>query len=142
MNQPRHLKSCLLVGSLLACLIGCSKPALKSETLEGRWTGFEGDQPNAKCTLTITGTNLDYRGVQSNDWCRGTFVLNEWTQPRQLDLTIQEIADPQYAGKSLLGIYEFQGEALKVAVAEPGSAQRPAGLAGGQGVRVFTFKRD
>ena len=99
-------------------------------------------QPTAKCTLTISGAQFDYRGAQSNDWCRGTFVVNEQTQPKQIDMAIQEIAVQQYLGKTIPAIFELNGDELKVAAAEPGSAVRPASLGGGQGIRVFSFKRD
>lgn len=142
MKTNQQLRMGLLAGLVLAAIVGCSKPEAKMTTLEGRWIGFQGGHPDATCTLVISGTQLDYRGAQSNDWCRGSFVLNEEAQPMQLDLTMQAISDPDYVGKTALGIYELKGGELRVAVAEPGSGQRPANLAGEQGVRVFSFKRE
>lgn len=132
----------MLAGLLLAGFCGCSKPAAEKATLEGRWTGYVLGQPGAKLTLIITGTHLDYRGAQSNDWCRGTFVLNESARPRQLDLKVEAMPTPEYVGETILGIYELNGNQLRVATAEPGSDQRPASLAGGNGVRVFSFTHE
>lgn len=142
MNKACSLKSCLLIALLLASLAGCGKSTSKKAALEGRWIGFEPARPEARCVLIITGSQFDYRGALSNDWCRGTFVLNEQAEPRQLDLTLQEIAAPGYVGKVSLAIYELQADELKVAAAEPGTPSRPASLAGGPGVRVFSFKRE
>ena len=127
----------------IAVVASCSRQTPASTaSLDGNWTGFDAGQPTEKCTLAITGTQFNYHGAQSNDWCRGTFTLNEQTQPKQMDMTVQEISAPEYVGKTVLVVYELNGDELKVAAAEPGKNMRPARMAGEQGVRVFSFKRD
>ena len=96
--------------------------------------------PDTKCELTITGTNLDFRGIAPDDWCRGTFVLNEQAQPKQLDLMLNEAA-PGSVGKLNLVIYDIQGNELKIAACQPGSPQRPADFTPTTEVRVLTFTR-
>ena len=142
MNPMRYLNPCLFAALLVMLTPGCHKPASEKTTFEGRWSGIEPGQPEAKCSLVITGTQLEYRGSQSNDWCRGTFVLNEKARPRQMDLTMRETPAPQDVGMTILVIYELQGEELKVAIAPPGSPQRPTRLASGEGNRFFSFMRD
>jgi uncharacterized protein (TIGR03067 family) len=110
-------------------------------TLDGRWTGGEARQPDARCTLAVSGNHVEYRGLQPGDWLRGSFVLNEQAHPMQMDLSIQQAGDMNIndVGTTALLIYELNGDQLRVAVAGP---ERPTNFAVGQGVRVFSFKRD
>lgn len=138
MKMMPHLKLCLLASLALAGLAGCGHKAAKAG-LEGRWTGYDVARPAEQCVVTINGNQLEYRGAQSNDWVRGTFVLNEAAQPKQMDLLVQE--PPQSAtGKAILVIYEMQGDEMKVAV--PGTPERPADFSPKPQVRIFSFKRD
>lgn len=139
MKTWSHLRLCLL-GALLLAGYGCSRrsePA--ASNLDGRWAGYELGQPAAKCTASITGTNLEYRGSRSNDWVRASFVLNETARPRQMDLTLEEAGVPEDAGLELVAIYEQERDELRLAVA---LHERPSNFAGGQGIRVFTFERE
>jgi hypothetical protein len=52
---------------------------------------------------------LDHRGAQPNDYCLGTFVLNENVKPAQMDLTISESSDAKIVGKTMPVIYELNG---------------------------------
>jgi uncharacterized protein (TIGR03067 family) len=138
MKMMPHLKLFLLASLALAGFAGCGHKAAKAG-LEGRWTGYDVARPAEPCVVTINGNQLEYRGAQSNDWVRGTFVLNEAAQPKQMDLAVQE-APPGGAGKTYLVIYEQQGDEMKVAV--PGNGQRPVDFAAKPQVRVYSFKRD
>jgi uncharacterized protein (TIGR03067 family) len=82
---------------------------------------------------------LDYRGAVSNDWVRGTFVLNESTRPMQMDLTIQE-GPPGNTPNTVPIIYERKGDKLKVAVS--GNGQRPVDFTPRGPVRIFAFERE
>jgi uncharacterized protein (TIGR03067 family) len=124
-----------------AVTIGCSRQKTTVSGLEGHWTGVDLVHPDTKCELTITGTNLNFRGTRPNDWCRGTFVLNEQAQPKQMDLMLNEAA-PESVGKLNLVIYEIQGNDLKIAACRPGSPQQPADFTPTVEVRVLSFQRD
>lgn len=124
-----------------AVILGCSRQTTKVRDLAGHWTGFDLVHPDTKCELTITGTNLDFRGIAPDDWCRGTFVLNEKAQPEQMDLMLNEAA-PESVGKLNLVIYEIQGNELKIAACRPGSPQRPADFTPTGEVRVLAFTRN
>jgi uncharacterized protein (TIGR03067 family) len=136
---------CSLSVLLCAIIVGCSKPATEKPTvkpiLEGRWSGFENGSTE-KIILTFTGNRFAYFDAQSNGLGSGTFVVNDTAKPRQMDLTFEKIPAPQYVGKVGLAIYEFQGEALKIAGSEPGSDVRPATFDAAQGVRIFTWRRE
>lgn len=130
---------CFLLAALLFSAFGCSRqdePAASS--LDGHWTGHELGQPDAQCTATITGTTIEYRGARSNDWVRANFAVKDDVLPTQMDVTLQAAGVPEDAGLTLLAIYELQRDELKLAV---GLHERPTNFAGGQGIRVFTFKR-
>jgi uncharacterized protein (TIGR03067 family) len=134
-----QVKSCLMVALLLSVAISCSMRKEAKTSLEGRWTGYDLTATNATDEVTVAGHQLDYHGPETNDWARGTFVLDEQTQPMELDFTIQE--SPHDVGKRVLGIYELQGDNLKIAVAPPGDSQRPLNFTPGPNTRVMIYKR-
>lgn len=139
MTTIRNLTLSALVLLLAAGLPGCRKQSQTAKSnIEGHWTGFDLARPAEKLQLTITGDQLEYHGAQADDWCRGTFVLNETTQPAQMDLVIKE---PPQAVATLLVIYELQGDEIKVARADPGKP-RPADFTPSKQVKVLSFKRD
>jgi len=142
MKFTNYLK-CAALASLVAIgVAGCSKRAADKSSLEGHWTGYDQSQPNAKCTLVITGNQLEYHGADPGDWARGTFELNEKTQPAQMDLMVTANPSKESVGKMLPIIYQMQGDELHVAVGSGGSVQRPASFAKVPNVRLFTFKHD
>jgi len=141
MNTPNLFKSCLLAGLLLAGVAGCNKQSAEKATVEGRWAGFEKGSTE-KITVAFTGGRFAYWDARTNELGSGTFVVNDAVQPRQMDLTFEQIPAPGYVGKVGLSIYELQGDELRIAGCEPGSTLRPTNIAGGQDVRVFTFKRE
>jgi len=142
MNAWSQLKVCVLAGLVLAGVIGCTSQSTPAKPgLDGRWTGYDMEQPEAKCTLAVKGDRLEYRGAQPDDWLRGSFVLNEQARPMQMDLSIKEGGEVNRndVGTTALAIYELRGDELKVAVS---SQERPANFAGGQGIHVFSFKHE
>ncbi len=142
MRPLSQLRSCVLTGLVLAGLIGCTEQSESAKPgLDGRWTGCEVKQPDAKCTLAVNRNQVEYRGVQPGDWLRGSFVLTEQTHPKQMDLSIEEAGNLNRndSGTTARLIYELRGDELRVAVSGP---ERPTRFTAEQGVRVFSFKRD
>jgi uncharacterized protein (TIGR03067 family) len=142
MRTLSQLKVCVVAGLVLAGAVGCSKQSQPARPrLDGHWTGYDVQQPDAKCTVAINGNQLEYRSAQPLDWLRGSFVLNEQAQPVQMDFSIKEAGDISIndVGTTALMIYELRGDELRVAVC---SQERPTSFAGGQGVRVLSFRRD
>jgi uncharacterized protein (TIGR03067 family) len=107
------------------------------QSLQGHWTGSNTAHPGQICTLNISGGQIEYRGADPKDWLRGTFVLNENTDPKQLDVTIL-----QPAKGFVIGIYEVTGDQITIAVAPHGSNQRPVDFTPGRQVDVLECKRD
>jgi uncharacterized protein (TIGR03067 family) len=88
----------------------------------------------ARTTLTITGDAYVLKtGEQTR---KGTIKLDGTKTPKQIDLIS---AEGPNKGKSLLGIYELQGDTFRYCLAMPGKA-RPtefsAGAGSGQGLYV------
>jgi len=135
------MRSCVFAGLFLAGVAGCSKQATEKATVQGLWSGYEkgGTQ---RITVEFKGDQFTYWDSNTNEIGSGTFVMNDRVQPNQMDLTFEKIPAPDYVGKVALSIYELQGAELKIAGAEPGSTTRPTTIAGGQGIRTFTFKRE
>jgi uncharacterized protein (TIGR03067 family) len=146
MNMTTRFNLFGLTTLLLASITGCSDPNAASPSvkpsLQGRWSGFEEGRPDEKIVLVLETNRFVYWDAQTNEIGRGTFVANETVRPMQMDLTFEQILAPEYAGKVGLAIYELNGDEMKIAGSEPGSTVRPTNLAGGNGVRAFTFRRE
>lgn len=144
MKITRRLSATGLTIVLLAGLVGCGKSrtgtAEQKTRFEGNWSGFDVTQPAEVCKVTITGNQLEYRGAQSNDWCVGSFILDESAQPKQMDLTVQ--GPPEIAGKVMLFIYQQQGNEMKVSGAASGLPLRLVDFSPSQQSRVWSFKRE
>lgn len=136
----------ILDRTVLAVLIlvgaaGCAKESAEKSSVQGRWSGFESGRTE-RIILEFKGNQFTYWDANTNEIGSGSFVVNDSVEPNQMDLTFLKIPAPDYVGKTGLAIFELQGNALKIAGADPGSTVRPASVNGGQGVRVFTFRRE
>jgi uncharacterized protein (TIGR03067 family) len=125
-------------GSLIVVFVlaaaGCNP---SKQTMEGRWTGFEVQRPEYKCTLTITGDQMEFHGADTNDWCRGSIVQRDYKNPKQLDFMVQE--PMAVSNKTVLTIYIQKGKKLTVAAGHMGSDQRPTDFTPGKQVDIFKF---
>ena len=116
---------------------GAQNGSASAHSLQGRWKGSNTAHPGQECTVDISGDKIEYRGADPNDWLRGTFVLNENANPKQIDVTILEPA------RSFIHcIYQAGREGITIAAAEHGSSVRPVGFAPGPQVDVLELQRD
>ena len=113
------------------------------DALQGTWTGPEiGSASQAKAVLTITGTNLDFRGADTNEWYQANFVLHENVNPKQLIAVVTACPAPPYVGKTANAIYQFNGSNIFLLVGnEPGDPTIPASFTNAPGARQFLFQR-
>ena len=123
-----------------ALLVAASSGESSIQSLQGRWTGSNTAHPGETCTLNISGDQVEYRGAEPNDWVRGKFVLNENTNPKEMNVTIAE--PPSESGKTILIIYQSAGNNLSPAAGPHGSGQRPVDFTPGPQVDVLAFQRD
>jgi RNA polymerase sigma factor (sigma-70 family) len=116
-------------------MAGFSKSA--NQSLQSHWTGSNTAHPGQTCTLNISGDQIEYHGANPNDWLRGTFVLNENSDPKQINVTILEPAN-----SFVFGIYQVTGDKMTIAVAQHGSSLRPVNFTPGPQVDVLELQHD
>ena len=129
------------------CLVASARSAedkdkSDSTALQGTWKGHEiGDAANNTCSLIFTGKNIDYKGTDTNDWAKGTFVVKEGTTPLQVDITVTAGPAPKSVGKTSHVIYEIKDGTLTIAGNEPGNTNAPASFDAPE-ARKFALKKE
>jgi len=118
--------------------VGFSKPS--NQSLEGHWTGSNTAHPGQACTVHISGDHIEYRGADPNDWLRGTFALNENTEPKQINVTTLSAGDGIQS--FIFGIYQVNGDKLTIAVAPHGFNVRPVDFTPSPQVDVLKLQHD
>jgi len=124
--MKRLILSVLAVFTIAAVVVGCgsSNTALSGNTeLEGTWTATAPDNTSTT-TFTFSGDDCTFTrpGVLQMS---GTFNLSYAASPKTIDFYIATSSDPQYVGKTSLGIYLLSGTNLTLEIGMPGDA-RPA----------------
>lgn len=105
-------------------------------SIEGAAGKAEGKGSEAdRFKLTIEGKSLDFEGAhgaQGGDG-KGSLSLDSSKQPKAIDLTIHQ-------GKAI-GIYELEGDTLKLCLNKIGNDQRPTEFTANDSRFVFVFKK-
>ena len=143
-QQHNHMKNTLMivlcgVGILVS---GCSKShTSNSATLEGAWTGAQaGAGSQGMASLTVAGNSLELRLPNAGDWYKATFSLHEDTTPNQLEAVVTDCPHTNVIGKTLHGIYKFEGDKLTFAISRPDSPTPPPSF-DANGAAQFSFTR-
>ena len=103
------------------------KPSGDLAKIQGRWTGMVGPEKNVPLTLVIEGTkaNASFTRPDGTDVAlKGKIKIDESKSPKQMDWTGFVRPDGNDAEDNL-GIYELDGDTLKVCNGGPGN-DRPA----------------
>jgi uncharacterized protein (TIGR03067 family) len=112
----------------------------RAKSLQGTWSPPDIEASGTGWpSLVVQGSNLDFRGMNTNYWFKASFSLLEDTNPKQLVAVITESADPKDVGKTANAIYEIQDGKLIITVNEPGDPAVPAGF-DAPGADKFVFK--
>ena len=116
------------------------------EKWQGTWIGqsAEADGENlpesqAKSKkLVVTGDNYIYTMGDVKE--EGTIKLDPSKSPKEY---ASQITEGENKGKSVLGVYELQGDTLTICFSFPGSTERPTqmGTKPGSRTRRTTYKR-
>ena len=109
--------------------------------LEGTWSGAEEGGAEGDWVLTFTGNRFEATGGPAVPNFRGAFTLDPIAEPRQIDMVIEGTLSRIFGGEPASGIYQIEGEALTLAMNEPGAELRPASFERVPGTRVFVGKR-
>jgi uncharacterized protein (TIGR03067 family) len=139
------MKRTVLLVPALALLVGANAPGggnAKDELkkLEGTWAPVDGElkgkplppELKEKIRITFSGDKISIQR-QQGDVGHATFKLDPAKKPRHIDITP---SDGPEAGKTVPGIYEVEGDRLKLAIAEGEGAARPAEFKAPEGSRV------
>ena len=156
--MPRNIA--ILLGTCFL-LVGCGTPTVSGDPSEdaskkelkaiaGMWRPVSAENNGFKVTeddLKGTRRSLDADGK----WCvrQGDKTVVEWKvksldptkTPKAIDI---EVASGEYKGVVYLGIYELDGDTLRICFAMPDRPVRPTEFSAGQGsVRALSeFKRE
>jgi uncharacterized protein (TIGR03067 family) len=117
-----------------------------SKALEGAWVLASGVDDGKKLTdEALKGARLTVEGdkhtVKEGDTTyRGTHKLDPATKPKSIDITDSE---GPFKGKTVLGIYELDGDEFRICYAPPGK-DRPKDFSAkaGTGHRSHVWKRE
>ncbi|OAI54878.1 hypothetical protein AYO44_14100 [Planctomycetaceae bacterium SCGC AG-212-F19] len=112
-----------LLALVAGVLVAADDPAAEAKKFEGAWTMVSGEkdgkglpEPSVKTAkLVIKGDQHDVR--IGDDTFKGTHKLDPTKKPKTIDATDTE---GPFKGKTVLGIYELDGDSFKVCFAEPG----------------------
>jgi uncharacterized protein (TIGR03067 family) len=147
--------ACLALGLLSAGLaihgVSAGDTQKDQERLQGIWkatrvivNGTEVPEDVLKgITVTIRGNEINtaFKGDDQDMNQKASFKLDPSKKPKQIDLVP---ADGPEKGKKLEGIYEIEGDTLRMAIAPPiGESKRPENFNAAEGSTAFvmTFQR-
>lgn len=128
--MPRTRPMLVALTTCLALAASTSRGQDTADALKGIWAveslTFNGvripDDPTAGPQLTAYdgAQYVQRKGLTIVE--EGSYKIDASKTPRAIDLVITKGPD---AGKRQLGIYEVDGDTLRVCLAEPGSGKRP-----------------
>lgn len=137
----------LLTVTVLACGVALAAPIPKgekpkpdAEAILGAWVldKFEGeDQPPPGVTIKFNFSKDGKLAIELGDQMRekGGYKLDPSKKPKAIDIT-----DPE--GDAGLGIYELDGDTLKICLVDDKNAARPTEFkVTGKKTMLFTLKR-
>jgi uncharacterized protein (TIGR03067 family) len=121
----------------------------KDTKLKGTWTAVtaeKGGQEQADAgdhTLTFDGDTFTI-SRKGQTFLKGTFKVDETQKPKTIDMEIKESPKEEHKGKTVLGIYELDGDNLKWCAANPGATERPKSFKteAGSDLLLVTLKRE
>ncbi len=129
--------------SLVMGISGCMTLHKSDQAaLQGSWSGHEvGRESQGVCHLTISGNQVEFRGADSREWYKATFVLYPDKTPKQLVATVRDCFYPKYIGKTATGIYRLDDDSLTLSANEPGDPDLPSTFQAPDS-RTFVLKKE
>ncbi len=144
--MKKSFRIIVLVALSVFLTIGCtstdSTKLPDQELLQGIWIGHEVGHENGKCTFTVSGNNIEFRGAHPKEWYKATFTLDEETEPKSGDFLIKECPAPKYVGKLARVIYKIENNTLTLAGNEPGVNAKPTSFKRSVTRRVFVLTKE
>jgi len=109
--------------------------------LEGVWIGSEIRKPLVDWILNIQGNQFHLIREDYCMWYKGRFNMNNNCILKKIDLKINDTHARSQNGKTILGIYEIDSDALTVVMGLPGTQARPLSFDEPRDAVVFSFVR-
>ena len=111
---------------ILFCLGGLLMSACNHTSgLEGTWVGCDVRNPLIDWSLTVLGNQFYLVREDMSMWYIGKFNLNNNCLLKKIDLKFSKTHIQINNGKTLLGIYEIDGDTLTLITNKPGNRHRP-----------------
>jgi len=130
---------CLLTSDITSWT-GTKEANCETEII-GTWLGGEINGLADGWSSTVTCNNLYINGPSNQEWYKGTYIIDETSDPDQIDYYITECSFPEGVGTTALGIYELEGNTLTIAFSQPGASERPSNFLPDTGARIFVFSK-
>jgi predicted RecB family nuclease len=117
---------------------------------DGNLTRYDGDGGSVPgdmhhCTLIFKGDTVSIDGdwPDQSDELKGRCQLNPKRKPKIINFVLLDTAFPlrEWKGRTTPGIYELEGDSLRLCLPESRDERRPTGFEPGGCNRVFTFRR-
>ena len=123
----------LLTTTLLLPLDAAEDAKKELEKIQGTWVvtsaEYNGGRVSAERAKTMKLICKDDKYVQTEgdkEVEKGSHKLDPSKKPKHMDITI---TDGEHKGKTQLGIYELEGDSLRICVNRAGEKERPAEFA-------------
>jgi uncharacterized protein (TIGR03067 family) len=140
MMRPLSILSALLV---LSAPLRAQQPSVPKELapLQGRWqlTSVNGEMVDASTTAVFIVTGEGYlQGENGKVSERGTLRVDPAKKPMTIDFIITA---GKYQNMTQLGIFEINGDTIRVQVNQPGAKERPTDFALRDGYDLVIAKK-
>jgi uncharacterized protein (TIGR03067 family) len=107
-----------------------------AQELEGTWIGQE--DTGEPFTFIFTGNDWSSNNSDSSEWYNGTASSNPNTDPKELDLLVEDCFSAGYIGNTSLAIYKIEAGVLTLTISEPGLTYRPVSFGESGNPRTYT----
>ncbi|MHC4607650.1 MAG: hypothetical protein ACYTAF_12110 [Planctomycetota bacterium] len=112
---------------LLFCLSACGNDSTEdvplpekkpgdADALQGRWFGelVDGPKDGGEWEFFVEDKYCELYHGDGRQWYKGTIIPNPNIAPAQIMLNIRESHDPRFEGMFMLGIYDVEGDELRL----------------------------
>ena len=136
------MKSRIQLIAIVFCLGAILLSACHHPTgLEGTWVGCDVRNPFIDWSLTVLDNQFYLVREDQSMWYVGKFNLNNNCLLKKIDLKFSNTHIEINNGKTLLGIYEIDGNTLTLITSRPGNRHRPVSFDENGKTIVFNFVR-
>jgi uncharacterized protein (TIGR03067 family) len=144
--MTRHGMTFLAIGLILGISQVRADDKADKEKLQGGWSLVAveengenqkvGEDSDKHMKLKIEGDKLHVSGAHE---VAAACKIDSSKKPKEIDLTLM---GGDIDGKVMKGLFELDGDTLKICIGTPDTPDRPTEFKSKDDVKVFTFKRE